>query len=88
MNVLNFIDSPDIKDYLSDIGYGFCTELAFLVYMSRKATLQEKFKAWNEIINTKSDCSMNERLNLEKIQRFKAPEKLYRIIKSNFGLVL
>lgn len=68
MNVLNFIDSPDIKDYLSDIGYEFSVpELAFLVYMSRKATLQEKFKAWNEIINTKSDCSMNERLNLEKI---------------------
>ena len=45
MNVLNFIDSPDIKDYLSDIGYEFSVpELAFLVYMSRKATLRRNLK--------------------------------------------
>lgn len=82
MNVLDFIDSPDIRNHLSDIDYKFSVpELAFLVYMSRKATLQKKFEAWQEIINTMSDCSMHERLNLEKIP------SIHKFLKSYMKLL-
>ena len=82
MNVLDFIDSPDIRNHLSDIDYKFSVpELAFLVYMSRKATLQKKFEAWQEIIDTMSDCSMHERLNLEKIP------SIHKFLKSYMKLL-
>lgn len=71
MNIYQFIDSKDIRNYLQDIKYKFTVpETAFLIYMSRRATLNEKFDAWQEIIDTMPDCSMGERLNMEEIPSF------------------
>ena len=72
MDIYQFIDSRDIRNYLQDIKYKFTVpETAFLVYMSRRATLNEKLDAWQEIIDTMPDCSMGERINMVEIPSFR-----------------
>ncbi len=59
MDVLNFVNSKDIKNYLLDIDYKFSTiECAFLVYQSAYTTLNEKHIAFNEILETMPDESL------------------------------
>lgn len=71
MDIYQFIDSKDIRNYLLEIKYEFTVpEVAFLIYMSRGAALNKKFDAWQEIIDTMPDCSMGERLNMEEIPSF------------------
>ena len=72
MDIYQFIDSRDIRNYLQDIKYKFTVpETAFLIYMSRSATLNEKLDAWQEIIDTMPDCSMGERINMVEIPSFR-----------------
>ena len=71
MDIYQFIDSKDIRNYLLEIKYEFTVpEVAFLIYMSRRAALNKKFAAWQTIIDTMPDCSMGERLNMEEIPSF------------------
>ena len=57
MNIYRFIDSKDIAKYLKEIHYEFSMpEMAFLVYICHTATLDDKFKAWQEMIDTLQDC--------------------------------
>lgn len=59
MNIYNFINSKDVRNYLRDIHYQFTTpETAFIVYWCKHATLDKKIEAWQEIIETMPDCSM------------------------------
>ena len=59
MDIYQFIDSKDIRNYLLEIKYEFTVpEVAFLIYMSRRAALNKKFAAWQTIIDTMPDCSM------------------------------
>lgn len=56
MNILNFVNSKDIKNYLLHIDYNFSTiECAWLVYQSAYTTLNEKHSAFNEILETMPD---------------------------------
>ena len=71
MNIFRFINSKDIRRYLREIQYQFTVpEAAFLIYMSRIVPLKEKFDAWQKIINTMPDCSLEERLNMKAIPSF------------------
>ena len=64
MNVYDFINSRDIAKYLKEINYQFSTlECAWLVWQSRKHTLAQKHAAWQEIIVTMPDCSVEARPN-------------------------
>ena len=64
MNILRFINSKDIREHLGDIGYEFNSlEAAWLIYQCRDATIDEKHKAWNELIETMPDCPIEKRLN-------------------------
>ena len=64
MNIYNFINSRDIAKYLKEINYQFSTlECAWLVWQSRKHTLEQKHTAWKEIIDTLPDCSVEARPN-------------------------
>lgn len=64
MDILRFINSKDIANYLKEIEYKFNTlEASWLIYQSRTAALQEKIQAWNEIKATMPDCSVKKRLN-------------------------
>lgn len=73
MDIFRFIDSNAIRAYLKEQDYPFSTqEAAFLVYYCKTATLEEKVQAWEEIIRTTPNCSMEKRLNMEAIPDFHA----------------
>lgn len=71
MNFYRFINSKDVREYLQELNYQFTApEAAFVVYRCSSVTLEEKISAWMEIINTMPNCSMEERLNLIRIDSF------------------
>lgn len=58
--ICRFVNSKDIRKYLSDINYTFTTaEAAWLVYQCRDATLAEKYAAWEKIIAIMPDQSVD-----------------------------
>ena len=58
--ICRFINSKDIRKYLLDTKYEFSTaEAAWLVYQCYGISLKEKFKAWEDIIDTMPDGSIN-----------------------------
>ena len=64
MNILRFINSKDIREHLRKLDYQFNSlETAWLIYECRHITIEEKHKAWEELIGTMPDCSIPERLN-------------------------
>ena len=64
MDILRFINSKAIRNHLKKIGYKFSSlEAAWLIYQCHDATIEEKHKAWNELIETMPDCAIEERLN-------------------------
>ena len=73
MDIYRFIDSSAMRMYLKEQDFPFSTqEAAFLVYNCKTATLAEKAQAWEEIIRTMPNCSMEKRLNMEAIPDFHA----------------
>ena len=59
MDVYCTIDSPDIRSYLQEIRYKFTIEeAAYLVWQCRRVTLEEKFAAWEEIVDTMPDSAI------------------------------
>ena len=59
MDVYRYIDSPDIRSYLQEIRYKFTIEeAAYLVWQCRRVTLEEKFAAWEEIVDTMPDSAI------------------------------
>jgi hypothetical protein len=58
--ICRFVNSKDIRKYLADINYSFTpAEAAWLVYQCRDATLAEKYDAWEKIIATMPDQSVD-----------------------------
>ena len=54
-----YIDSPDTRSYLREIRYKFTIEEeAYLVWQCRRITLEAKFAAWEEIIQTTPDSAV------------------------------
>ena len=59
MDIYNFINSKDIYRYLHSINYEFSPlECAWLIWQSRRATVNDRHEAWSEIINTMPDCEI------------------------------
>lgn len=64
MDIFRFINSKDIREHLRSIRYEFNSlETAWLIYQCHDATIDEKHKAWNELVETMPDCPIVERLN-------------------------
>lgn len=64
MNILQFINSKDVREHLKAINYQFDSlEAAWLIYQSDNATITEKHNAWRELIETMPDCEIVERFN-------------------------
>ncbi len=64
MDILRFINSKDIREYLKLINYEFNSlETAWLIYQCKNATILEKHSAWRELIKTMPDCEIPKRLN-------------------------
>lgn len=69
MDIVQFVNSRDIRRHLIEIGYQFNTvEAAWLIYQCRNKTLEEKFLAWEEIIVSMPDCKIDERSNCMEIE--------------------
>lgn len=59
MNILDFVDSRDIREHLRSIDFQPSTiEAAYLVWFSKTATLEQKCEAWQEIACTMPNCSL------------------------------
>ena len=59
MNYYRFLDSRDIRNYLENMEYPLSTpEAAYLVWQCRRVTLEEKFAAWEEIVDTMPDSAI------------------------------
>lgn len=72
-DILEFLDSPDIKKHLQDIGYEFTTpEAAFIVDRSNEKTLQQKIEGWQKIIDNMPNCAMTRRHGTLSIPNFHA----------------
>ena len=64
MNIFRFINSKDIREHLRKLDYQFNSlETAWLIYQCREATIEEKHKAWEELIETMPDCEILKRFN-------------------------
>lgn len=56
MDIYPFIDSLAIREHLRKLDYGFgASEMAYLIWQSRKRTLEEKLWAWQELMETTAD---------------------------------
>lgn len=66
MDFYQFVNSRDIREHLRKLNYQFSSiEAAWLVWHSHNHSLNEKHKAWQEIIDTTQDCEIKERLNTD-----------------------
>ncbi len=64
MDPLRFVNSVDIRKHLEKIGYQCSAlEAAWLIYQSRKTTLEERNQAWRQLIMDFPDCPIPERMN-------------------------
>ena len=55
---VEFINSEDVKQYVRETGYQLSSqEAAFVVWQSKNTPLEERFAAWEEIIETMPDSS-------------------------------
>lgn len=87
MVIFRFINSKDIRKHLRDIGYEFNSlEAAWLIYQCHDATIDEKHKAWNELIEKMPDCPIAERLNTEPQDSLHAFLRQYMELESCFSL--
>ena len=60
MDITNFINSRDIRDYHREIGYKYnALEAACLVYQCRGINVRQKHDAWNWIIRNMPDCKVS-----------------------------
>lgn len=58
MDIYKYMNSKDIREHLRSINYQFNTlEAAYLIYFCYSLTLEEKHKAWQEIIDTMPDMA-------------------------------
>lgn len=64
MDIYRFINSRDIREHLKNINYCFSSiESSWIIWKSKYATLNEKHRAWREIIETMPDCEIEKRPN-------------------------
>lgn len=57
MNVYEWLESPDVREYLENIHYEFTLPEAFYVIReNEQRALEEKFAAWEELLDVMPDC--------------------------------
>lgn len=74
MDIIDLINSRDVRAYLRSIRYPLTTpEAALVVYLNDTLSLEKKMEAWRTIIAEMPDCSMHERMSMmemESVHRF------------------
>ena len=72
-DIFEFLDSHSIKEHLQRINYELTTPVAaFIVHRSHKATLQQKLKGWQKIIDSMPNFTMSRRNDTFNIPDFHA----------------
>ena len=62
MDIARFINSPDVRDHIRNVGYQFTsTEAAWLIWQCRLITLAERHDAWRTLIRTMADEKIEKR---------------------------
>ena len=57
MNVYEWMESSDVREYLESVHYEFTLPEAFYVIReNRQRALEEKFAAWEELMDAMPDC--------------------------------
>lgn len=57
MNLYEWLESPDVREYLESIHYEFTLPEAFYVIReNEQRALEEKFAAWEELLDVMQDC--------------------------------
>lgn len=57
MNVYEWLESPDVREYLEGLHYEFTLPEAFYVIReNEQRALEEKFAAWEELLDVMPDC--------------------------------
>ena len=73
MDIGRFVDSAAIRAYLKEQNYPFSAQkAAFLAYQCKTASLEERVRAWEEIIRTMPNCSLEKTRCREEIPDFHA----------------
>ena len=63
MDIYKFINSKDVRKYLKEINYEFTTiETAWLIWQSTRP-IEERHKAWQEMIDTMPDVTVEDKRN-------------------------
>lgn len=61
MDIYKYLNSKDVEKYLRDMNYQFNPiQMAWIVWHCKHITLEEKHKAWEDIINETEDCEIKE----------------------------
>lgn len=82
MDILRYVNSKDIRKHLKEIDYKFSSlEAAWLVYQCHDATIDEKHRAWKEIIETMPDCRIEARRTMSSQESLHAFLKRYMDIE-------
>lgn len=64
MDILSFVNSKDIREYLKNIGYEFNSlETAWIIYSCHHLSYEKKKFAWLELIDSMPDCEIPKRMN-------------------------
>ena len=62
MDITEFINSKDIRNYHREINYKYSPlQAAWLIYQSARNTITEKHLAWKELIDSMPDCLMQDK---------------------------
>ena len=59
MEVIEFVNSKDIRDYWKEIDYEpSALESCWLIWQGKNQTLNKKHLAWKNLIDSSTDCSI------------------------------
>lgn len=83
MDILQFINSRDIRAYLRKTVYVFgAVEAAYVVYQSQTATLEEKLAAWQEIADSEKKPIVLKPRKKQKVNNEPYPTDLQSFLKT------
>ena len=60
-DITEYLNSKDVADYWKKIGFNErCTpqQAAFIIWNSRKVSLDEKISAWERLLDEENDCPL------------------------------
>ena len=69
MKIYRFIQSKSVREHLKKINYTFSPlQMAYIIWQCPDATLNERFDAWQEIIDTMPDAPLPDNMELKEME--------------------